>query len=177
MGAAWCTCGAASHALHIPHLPLHPAPHPHPTHIAAGELFGVAPVPAGQAHTVVEQASDSSRNFVLRLEDADSRRHAFVGVSFGERSAAFDFNVAIGDHERQQRRAAEMAAIRGAADPLAAAADLMPEAAALYRPVADLSLREGETIKCGGWGWLGGWRVGPSGWSLGSCSLPCRAGA
>ncbi|EFN52506.1 hypothetical protein CHLNCDRAFT_10071, partial [Chlorella variabilis] len=74
-----------------------------------GELFGVAPVPAGQAHTVVEQASDSSRNFVLRLEDADSRRHAFVGVSFGERSAAFDFNVAIGDHERQQRRAAEMA--------------------------------------------------------------------
>lgn len=30
-----------------------------------GELFGVAPVPPGQAHVAVEQASDSSRNFVL----------------------------------------------------------------------------------------------------------------
>lgn len=32
----------------------------------SGELFGVAPVPPGQAHIAVEQASDSSRNFVLR---------------------------------------------------------------------------------------------------------------
>lgn len=116
---------------------------------SSGELFGVAPVPPGQAHIAVEQASDSSRNFVLRLEDAASRRHAFVGISFAERSTAFDFNVAISDHERQQKRAAEMARISAADDPLAAAtaSGLVPEAAALYRPAADLSLKEGETIK------------------------------
>ncbi len=28
----------------------------------------MAPVPPGQAHIAVEQAADSSRNFVLRLE-------------------------------------------------------------------------------------------------------------
>jgi hypothetical protein len=108
----------------------------------------VAPVPPGQANIAVEQAADSSRNFVLRLEDGASKRHAFVGVSFSDRAAAFDFNVAIQDHERQQRRAADMAAISAADDPLAAAASRLPEAAALYRSTGDLSLREGETIKC-----------------------------
>jgi hypothetical protein len=39
---------------------------PIPAH--SGELFGVAPVPPGQSQIAVEQASDSSRNFVLRLE-------------------------------------------------------------------------------------------------------------
>lgn len=34
-----------------------------------------------------------------------------------------------------------------AQDPLAAASELMPEAAALYRSAGDLSLKEGETIK------------------------------
>lgn len=70
--------------------PLRPTIPPAP---GSGELFGVAPVPPGQAHLAVEQAADSSRNFVLRLEDAASKRHAFVGISFAERSAAFDFNV------------------------------------------------------------------------------------
>lgn len=41
---------------------------PHPSSVLSGELFGVAPVPPGQAHIAVEQAADSSRNFVLRLE-------------------------------------------------------------------------------------------------------------
>lgn len=34
-----------------------------------------------------------------------------------------------------------------AQDPLAAASELMPEAAALYRSAGDLSLKEGETLK------------------------------
>lgn len=44
------------------------ATNPCPYHTRSGELFGVAPVPLGQAHIAVEQAADSSRNFVLRLE-------------------------------------------------------------------------------------------------------------
>ena len=46
----------------------------------SGELFGVCPVPRGQRNLAVESASDSSRNFVLRLEDAATKRHAFVGL-------------------------------------------------------------------------------------------------
>lgn len=123
-----------------------PAASPSPWHCSC-ELFGVAPMPPGQAQLVVEQASDSSRNFVLRLEDAASKRHAFVGVSFADRATAFDFNVAISDHQRQQRRTAEMQQISSSADPVAAAASILPEAAALYRSTGDLSLKEGQTIK------------------------------
>ena len=65
----------------------------------------------------------------------------------GRSSTAFDFNVSISDHERQRRREAEMQQISSATDPLAAAANLLPEAASLYRSTGDLSLKEGETIK------------------------------
>jgi len=40
-------------------------------------------------------APTPTRSFVLRLEDAASKRHAFVGVSFAERATAFDFLVAV----------------------------------------------------------------------------------
>lgn len=63
--------------------------------IRSGELFGVAPVRRGQRAVVVEPVADSSRYFVLRLEDATSGRHAFVGLGFAERGDAFDFNVAL----------------------------------------------------------------------------------
>ena len=84
---------------------------------ASGELFGVAPVPRGQAHVAVEQASDSSRNFVLRLEDAASGRHAFVGISFSERPQAFDFNVALSDFQKQQVRTGQVRASAGRREP------------------------------------------------------------
>ena len=60
-----------------------------------GELFGVCPVPPGQLRVAVEPAADSSRNFVVRLEDPVSKRHAFLGINFAERSTAFDFTVAL----------------------------------------------------------------------------------
>jgi hypothetical protein len=61
----------------------------------SGDLFGVCPVRPGQRAVVVEPVADSSRYFVLRLEDATSGRHAFVGLGFAERGDAFDFNVAL----------------------------------------------------------------------------------
>lgn len=61
----------------------------------SGDLFAMCPVPIGQRDIAVEPASDSSRNFVLRVVDPASKRHAFLGLGFTERHEAFDFNVAL----------------------------------------------------------------------------------
>lgn len=52
-------------------------------------------IPRGKRDVYVTPAVDSSRNFKLRIEDPESGRHAFVGLSFSERSDAFSFNVAL----------------------------------------------------------------------------------
>ena len=48
---------------------------------ASGELFAACPLPRdAPVSTVVEPVIDSSRYFVLRVEDEATRRHAFLGL-------------------------------------------------------------------------------------------------
>lgn len=69
-----------------------------------GELFAVCPIPPGRRSIIVEPVTDSSRYYVLRVEDPATGRHAFLGLGFNERGEAFDFSAALNDHERQVKR-------------------------------------------------------------------------
>ncbi|KAK4482344.1 hypothetical protein RD792_009497 [Penstemon davidsonii] len=69
----------------------------------SGELFAACFVNPGQREAAVEPVLDSSRYFVLRIEDGRGK-HAFIGLGFNERNEAFDFNVALSDHEKYAKR-------------------------------------------------------------------------
>ncbi|XP_050205203.1 uncharacterized protein LOC126655202 [Mercurialis annua] len=64
-----------------------------------GELYARAFLRSGEPHPV-ETVIDSSRYFVLRIEEnIDGRlRHAFIGLGFRERTEAYDFQAALHDH-------------------------------------------------------------------------------
>ncbi|NXU36615.1 NECP2 protein, partial [Drymodes brunneopygia] len=95
-----------------------------------GELFAQAPVEQFPG-IAVEGVTDSSRYFVLRIEDGNGRR-AFIGVGFVDRGDAFDFNVALQDHFKWVRQQSELA----------------QQAQHLEQgPKLDLGFKEGQTIK------------------------------
>uniref|UniRef100_A0A7N0VMM5 NECAP PHear domain-containing protein n=1 Tax=Kalanchoe fedtschenkoi TaxID=63787 RepID=A0A7N0VMM5_KALFE len=64
-----------------------------------GELYAQAFLREGELHPV-ESVIDSSRYFVLRIEENidGRRRHAFIGIGFRERTEAYDFQAALHDH-------------------------------------------------------------------------------
>ncbi|GMH57451.1 hypothetical protein TrLO_g15147 [Triparma laevis f. longispina] len=62
-----------------------------------GVTFAVCPVKEG----AVDRCVDSSRYFVLRIENAQGR-HMFIGLAFNERNDAFDFNTALSDSAREK---------------------------------------------------------------------------
>ncbi|NWI81722.1 NECP2 protein, partial [Dryoscopus gambensis] len=95
-----------------------------------GELFAQAPVEQFPG-IAVESVTDSSRYFVIRVEDGNGRR-AFIGVGFVDRGDAFDFNVALQDHFKWVRQQSELAR---------QAQDLE------QGPKLDLGFKEGQTIK------------------------------
>ncbi|KQK08718.1 uncharacterized protein At1g03900 [Brachypodium distachyon] len=66
---------------------------------STGELYARAFLREGEPHPV-EAVIDSSRYFVLRVEEnIDGRqRHAFIGLGFRERTEAYDFQAALHDH-------------------------------------------------------------------------------
>lgn len=65
----------------------------------SGELYARAFLRDGEPHPV-EPVIDSSRYFVLRVEEniGGRLRHAFIGIGFRERPQAYDFQAALHDH-------------------------------------------------------------------------------
>jgi hypothetical protein len=56
----------------------------------------------------VEPALDSSRYYVIRMQDPVSKKLISLGVGLRERSESFDFNAAINDRLSLERRQAEV---------------------------------------------------------------------
>ncbi|PFH37736.1 Adaptin ear-binding coat-associated protein 2 (NECAP-2) isoform 2 family protein [Besnoitia besnoiti] len=101
---------------------------------STGDLFAACPLPE-KHDEAVERTVDSSRYFVLRLDNGEGRR-AYVGVGFEERNEAFDFTCALNDEER--RRHALSADLP----------ELASNAAGASAPAArDYRLHEGEKIR------------------------------
>lgn len=93
--ARWCSHPPALHLTFTRLVQLPPA----------GELFAECPIPLDRPLvTAIEPAIDSSRYFVLRIEDAASKRHAFIGLGFRERGHASDFNAALYEHLQYVKR-------------------------------------------------------------------------
>jgi hypothetical protein len=61
-------------------------------------IFAVCPVQDG----AVDRCVDSSRYFVLRVENAQNGRHMYIGMAFNERNDAFDFNTSLEDSRREK---------------------------------------------------------------------------
>lgn len=93
-----------------------------------GNLFAKCPIEAYPG-VAVESVADSSRYFVLRIQD-DNGRAAFVGLGFVDRSDSFDFNVALQDHFKWLKKSEEI--VKEEQEP---------------RKDLDLRFKEGETIK------------------------------
>ena len=62
------------------------------------KVFAVCPVTKG----AVDKCIDSSRYFVLRIENGGGR-HMFIGLAFNERNDAFDFNTSLSDSSRERK--------------------------------------------------------------------------
>ncbi|XP_078427844.1 non-intrinsic ABC protein 4 isoform X2 [Wolffia australiana] len=99
----------------------------------SGDLFAACFFLPGQRESSVETVLDSSRYFVLKIEDGRGK-HAFVGLGFAERNEAFDFNVALSDHDKHARRLPDKEP-----DDVADHVDI--------HPAVNHRLKEGETIR------------------------------
>ncbi|KAI0723926.1 adaptin ear-binding coat-associated protein 1 NECAP-1 [Cerioporus squamosus] len=97
-----------------------------------GELFAKAAY--DPAKPCVEAVLDSSRYFVIRVED--NGRRAYIGMGFLERTDSFDFNVALQDYTKRWR------ALKNPSE--APANEPSPHIPA--GPKKDYTLKEGQTF-------------------------------
>lgn len=94
----------------------------------SGALFANCPVDTYPG-VAIEAVSDSSRYFVIRVQD-DNGRSAFLGLGFGDRSDSFDLNVALQDHFKWVKNQ-----------------EIIEKEKTEPKQELDLSFKEGETIK------------------------------
>ena len=94
-----------------------------------GKVFAVAPI-RREGPTALEPVADSSRYFVLRIEDSRGQ-HAFIGMGFRQRSHAFDLNVALQEFQEEVEGGDETKKID-------------------FGPEEDFSLKEGQKIRVSG---------------------------
>ncbi|KAG0697023.1 hypothetical protein DFH29DRAFT_948554 [Suillus ampliporus] len=97
-----------------------------------GELFARAPY--DPLKPCVEAVLDSSRYFVIKVEDTGKK--AYIGMGFAERTDSFDFNVALQDYTKRLK-----AALR---PPSPSEETLSPHVP--VGPKKDYSLKEGQTF-------------------------------
>jgi len=103
------------------------------------QLFASCPIklsddptmPNSKLDFFVQGVTDSSRYFVLRVEDEASKRHAYLGIGFTERQSAFDMRATIEDELKRIQRGGEEET------------PVVRES----KPAVDRSLKDGETIK------------------------------
>lgn len=95
----------------------------------SGELFAKCPIDKYPG-LAIEAVTDSSRYFVLRIQD-EGGRAAFIGLGFGDRSDSFDLNVALQDHFKYVKKEEE--------------AEKEKEDG--VKPALDLGFKDGQTIK------------------------------
>ncbi|KAI6036426.1 hypothetical protein BKA83DRAFT_128618 [Pisolithus microcarpus] len=81
-----------------------------------------------------EAVLDSSRYFVVRVEDAGKK--AYIGMGFAERTDSFDFNVALQDYTKRYK---------AALNPPSPTSDT-PSPHVPSGPKRDYSLKEGQTF-------------------------------
>ncbi|KAH7911415.1 hypothetical protein BJ138DRAFT_1238440 [Hygrophoropsis aurantiaca] len=101
--------------------------------ISTGELFARAEY--NPLKPCVEAVLDSSRYFVIRVED--SGKKAYIGMGFQERTDSFDFNVALQDYTKRAK---------AALNPPNPTTDDSPSPHIPAGPKKDYSLKEGQTF-------------------------------
>ncbi|GIX68425.1 adaptin ear-binding coat-associated protein 1 [Caerostris darwini] len=94
-----------------------------------GELFAKAPIDKYPG-IAIESVTDSSRYFVLRIED-DNGRAAFIGIGFADRGDSFDLNVSLQEHFKWLQTSEEIEKGTNASE---------------NKPNLDLGFKEGQTI-------------------------------
>ncbi|RLN62946.1 hypothetical protein BBP00_00004423 [Phytophthora kernoviae] len=85
----------------------------------------------------VHDCVDSSRYFMLRVEDEESGRRAFVGIGFPDRTAAFNFKATLQDYTKYALRQLEVHTVETVEE----TKDVQTS------PKKDMSLPEGTTIR------------------------------
>ncbi|KAH9951857.1 hypothetical protein B0H21DRAFT_829371 [Amylocystis lapponica] len=100
--------------------------------VTTGELFAKADY--DPAKPCVEAVLDSSRYFVVRVED--NGRKAYIGMGFLERTDSFDFNVTLQDYTKRWRARMN--------PPDATSTEASPHVPA--GPKKDYTLKEGQTF-------------------------------